>query len=714
MELSELAERVLFGDSLEDKLVNDDVLEDGSPGRAISTPDQPGRPASLSLDAWHQRERVQFGEIRRFHSDKEHGLVLHFFANHELLALELMALALLKFPQAPAAFRRGVAGTLRDEQAHLKLYVDRMREVGVEFGEIPVSDFFWRAISTMETPMDFVTSLCLTLEQANLDYAPHYQQVYEELGDERTAAIMSRVYRDEINHVRHGLNWFERWREAGETQWSAYESALRKPLTPGRAKGIGFNKRGREQAGLSAAFISELQVFSHSRGRCPDVYWFNPACDSHVGWTGRTFTPPTAARDLAADFATLPMFLCAREDVVLVPERPPTRFLKRLHSAGFDIPEFVSCANAEDLNRSQLSERKLHGLRPWGWGPDSARMLAPLASNVVDREERMLRPEWHRRLRPLYSKSWSAELLPRLLVEVDEGEGWLCHESVVGKSCGSLGEVAEQTRILMSGRGEKEVVVKGAFGTAGQGQVHLRNTGPTGSSSFDERKQAWIERLLREHGSVVVEPWLNRIVDLSAQYEIGHSGEVRFLGITRFLTDRRGQYLGSFVQQKLSGLDEQTRRFLYGDGQDGRRLNRLYEHLGSLLAEAAKQVDYTGPIGVDAVVYRSADELKLKPIVEVNPRFTMGRVALELAPRVNAARTALWMIVRTADLEQSEAENALEMTADGQISRGALFTTDPEAARTFASVLVVAESLEQCEGILSRIKIVGAQSKGGG
>ena len=47
------------------------------------------------------------------------GLLLHGFANHELLALELMGLTLLRFPDAPTAFRLDVARTLSEEQVHL-------------------------------------------------------------------------------------------------------------------------------------------------------------------------------------------------------------------------------------------------------------------------------------------------------------------------------------------------------------------------------------------------------------------------------------------------------------------------------------------------------------------------------------------------------------------------------------------------------------------
>ena len=61
----------------------------------------------------------------------ERGRVLHFFANHELLALELMAVALLRFPDAPHSFRRGIIETMKEEQKHLNLYIESMNRLGV-------------------------------------------------------------------------------------------------------------------------------------------------------------------------------------------------------------------------------------------------------------------------------------------------------------------------------------------------------------------------------------------------------------------------------------------------------------------------------------------------------------------------------------------------------------------------------------------------------
>jgi hypothetical protein len=100
-----------------------------------------------------------------------------------------------------------------------------------------------------------------------------------------------------------------------------------------------------------------------------------------------------------------------------------------------------------------------------------------------------------------------------------------------------------------------------------------------------------------------------------------------------------GQFRSCRVPRRFTdGLGDDVKRFLHHPDHPGRMswVSRYYAdhvepHLEAHLADAG----YHGPLGVDAFVYRDVDgALKLRPVVEVNPRFTMGRLALAIARRL--------------------------------------------------------------------------------
>jgi uncharacterized ferritin-like protein (DUF455 family) len=256
VELREFAEQILCATTLEEKLIDPpgERLTDERPGPAWNFAAEPGRPAELRFkssgsDKAGTAGKAEFPGLHGLDNEAGRGKVLHFFANHELLATELMALALLRFPDAPPAFRRGVLHTLREEQEHVRLYLDRMKACGIRFGELPVSGYFWRSVAPMRQPMDFVTGLSLTFEQANLDFARVFSRGFAEAGDLETAALLQRILHDEIGHVAHGLKWFRQWKDPSSSDWDAFCGSLRFPLSPQRAKGVEFNLEARRAAG---------------------------------------------------------------------------------------------------------------------------------------------------------------------------------------------------------------------------------------------------------------------------------------------------------------------------------------------------------------------------------------------------------------------------------------------------------------------------------
>ena len=377
MELRDFAERVLFATTLDEKLQCLDDITDEQPGAAIVMPEAPGRPAKLRFKP-RGSGKAEFPRMHHLEQRCERGRLLHFFANHELLATELMALVLLKFPDAPTAFRKGVLQTLKDEQEHARLYLERMKTCGLEFGELPVSGYFWRCVAPMENPIDYVAGLCLTFEQANLDFARHFARGFATVGDADTAKLLDRIYRDEIGHVAYGLKWFRRWKNPGQNDWEAFCRTLKFPLSPQRAKGFTLNVEGRRAAGLDPQFIAELNVYSQSKGRTPSVFVFNPFAEGRIA-EGKAFNPAKSQAQLARDLENLPQFLCRQDDIVLVKQRPSVEFLSAIQQAGFPLPEFVEMGGSADLRIGALTSRPEPGHAESGFGaPTQTRPPSPM------------------------------------------------------------------------------------------------------------------------------------------------------------------------------------------------------------------------------------------------------------------------------------------------------------------------------------------------
>ena len=97
---------------------------------------------------------------------------------------------------------------------------------------------------------------------------------------------------------------------------------------------------------------------------------------------------------------------------------------------------------------------------------------------------------------------------------------------------------------------------------------------------------------------------------------------------------KQGQFRSATVADRFTDfLDEESRRALFSQSsRRGHLIDFLEEELEPALLNLLERHGFSGPLGVDAFLYRDVDrELCFKPVVEINPRYTMGRVAAELA-----------------------------------------------------------------------------------
>ena len=663
--LTEIARTLLFGTTWEDKLFFPAQFEDPVGAPLVVIPALPGRIGRLAHFG-----KASFPAVDELNADAARGKLLHFFANHELLAMELMALMLLRFPETPAAFRAGFARTIQEEQNHLKLYVSRMRELGVDFGDFPLSRYFWDAIKDAKSPLEFVVQMSLTLEQANLDFSFYYQKAVAQVGDVKTAALLWRVYEEEIGHVKHGVTWFNRWRtEAdGKTDWEAYLNLLPAPMTPRRAKGVIFLGEPRKAAGLSAHFIDELEVYGGSKGRPPQLWLYNPLCEAEIARGKPGFTPADNVKLYNLDLETLPMFLALQTDVVLVEALPRTEWLKQMKGLGVTIPEF-----RKREKPLAIREDKLSGLQPWGWSPEPFALfqlerakLVPVEGANAAWSAKLLAAESFSAtgIGTLFSKAWSLDFYRRWCGESDPTLGTFYADWATAKK-----------RLRQGG----PLQIKAPWGTSG-----TQNRKFLAVSELDSGLGSWIQKTIDTQGGVIIEPWLTKVADLSLQLEVGDAA-IRIVGIRQFHNTPQSGFAGTILDAKLNGLAPDVRRFLHeGSPSPLSQWHCLAEDLGRELRAAS----YRGPVGIDGMVAGYPQgALFFKPVVEINPRWTMGRIAIALEDYILPGTPAYWEFLPIG--ERDRISRFPPRFKKGRLAEGRLCTTDPERARQVLTVLTV-------------------------
>jgi len=452
---------------------------------------------------------------------------------------------------------------------------------------------------------------------------------------------------------------------------------------------------------------------SQSQGRAPSVFVFNPFTEGYIA-RGKSFTPVSHQTTLARDLANLPQFLCQPDDIVLVAKGPSVEFLSAIKEAGFALPEFIELKDGHIDPGSNLCQRRIGSLRPWAWGPDSLELLEPLFAQVTG-EARTASQCFSERSACLYSKAWSADFLRTVLAKAGEGlvhgpdarreavaataEPWLCTEDEAGVAVDTL-EGALEAIAAIRRRGHHRVVAKEAHGLAGHNAIRLWEPGLLAA------QQQWLARALQNGRQVVIEPWLERELDFSVQLEMGPRS-LKLCGYTGLINDRKGQFEANWAAANCDCRIPAVVAALFREPANiSGRLQRLYGNILSLLEAELQRVGFVGPVGIDAFVYRTPQGgCRLKPVVEINPRYTMGRLTLELVKRVCPGSCGLFRLVSRAQARvegfadfvgyAASLSERFPLRLEGEpvskIREGALCLNDPAEAQVCLATFQVRE-----------------------
>jgi uncharacterized ferritin-like protein (DUF455 family) len=196
---------------------------------------------------------------RRGKGGSERGRIamLHALAHIEFTAIDLAFDLAGRFGAGfPPAFVSDWLGVGADEAMHFALLDRRLRALGSCYGAMPAHDGLWEAAeATAHDALARLAVVPMVLEARGLDVTPATVGRFEGAGDARSAAILSRIYRDEIRHVAAGTHWFRIACEAQGfepvSQWQRlvarhFRGAIKPP----------FNDSARLEAGLSRDFYA--------------------------------------------------------------------------------------------------------------------------------------------------------------------------------------------------------------------------------------------------------------------------------------------------------------------------------------------------------------------------------------------------------------------------------------------------------------------------
>jgi len=224
-----------------------------APGAALSwsfdtampaQPARPSRPELLPPSRMPKRGRAG--------SERSRIALLHALAHIELTAIDLAFDCAGRFGAGfPRAFANDWIAVGADEAMHFALLHRRLRALGAAYGDLPAHGGLWEAAAA--TAHDALARLAVVptvLEARGLDVTPATLAALERAGDARSAAILERIYRDEIRHVAAGMKWFRFGCESGGRDPVATWKALVAQHFRGAVKPP-FNDSARGEAGLS-------------------------------------------------------------------------------------------------------------------------------------------------------------------------------------------------------------------------------------------------------------------------------------------------------------------------------------------------------------------------------------------------------------------------------------------------------------------------------
>lgn len=318
-------------------------------------------------------------------------------------------------------------------------------------------------------------------------------------------------------------------------------------------------------------------------------------------------TPSAKITRLNAERAAAWLALATAEDLILVPEPWSDDFLASGLLGGKERPQITT---PQEFFARPASAAELV---PWGWSRDVLRWGA-------ERRLNMMAPDCEA------VAAVNCRLFARHLETAEQ--------------CGLIGSAliaapAEVLAAVAAAGHPARWVLKSRFGMSGR-ECWLGR-----QREFPEAAERWLRKRLARDGGVLFEPWVENLGEAGLQWDIPAQGAPVLRGVVPLICTPEGAYLGSRVLPDPLVIPEWEAAI----------------EISRRAAWAAQQRGYFGPLGIDAMRYRNADgKISLRPIQDINARWTMGRLALGWRRFLRPGELASWLHLPSRQVTSQDGE----------------------------------------------------------
>lgn len=189
--------------------------------------------------------------------------LLHDLANIELQAMELGLRTLYDFADVPADFKAGIVEIILEEARHLKMCLAGIRELGFDWGAWPAHNTLWSATSKDDSLLDRILIVNCYLEASGLDSGEMILKKLSGVSNRLPREIVSVIAREEIGHVRFGLEWYREFcRKENRDSSNDFSVRLENLFERVPARAAQVNESVRREAGFLPQEIAAVRDFN--------------------------------------------------------------------------------------------------------------------------------------------------------------------------------------------------------------------------------------------------------------------------------------------------------------------------------------------------------------------------------------------------------------------------------------------------------------------